>query len=200
MKNIAFALSLFLALPAMAKEQGQTVAIDLESSVLKWTGRKVTGMHNGTIKLKSGQIQLAKGAVSGGEFEIDMNSLANEDIPEGKTREKLVGHLKSDDFFSVEKHPTAKFIITKVKAFPKAKPDGSTHNVSGKLTIKGITHPVAFPAAIKIGDGKAEAKGTVSLDRTKWNVRYGSKKFIKDIGDKAIHDNFDVELNLVGKI
>lgn len=196
MKKLAFALSLFLALPAMA----DTIDLDLSSSILKWNATKVTGAHNGTVKLKSGKIALNKGAITGGDFEIDMTTLDNEDIPAGKTRDKLVGHLKSDDFFGVEKFPTAQFKITKVKAFPKPKPDGSTHNISGKLTIKGITHPVAFPAVIKLEKGKAEANGKVSLDRTKWDIRYGSKKFIKDIGDKAIHDNFDVELHLVGKI
>jgi polyisoprenoid-binding protein YceI len=182
-----------------AKDSSQTVNLDLNSSVLNWTGKKVTGAHNGTIKLKSGQAVLSGNALVGGNFEVDMTSLQNDDIDNPGSKEKLVGHLKSDDFFSVEKFPTALFKITSVKALTPEKPGQPTHEITGDLTIKGITHPVTFPAVVSIKDGKAEATGSVVVDRTKWDVRYGSGKFFDNLGDKVIYDDFTVDLHLVGK-
>ncbi|MBI2070968.1 MAG: YceI family protein [Elusimicrobia bacterium] len=191
------------AAPAKGKKTGaagQTVKLDLSSSVIRWTGRKVTGEHNGTIRLKSGKATLAKGALAGGQFEIDMMSIANEDIQNPSSNAKLVNHLKSSDFFDVENHPTASFKIKKVTALPSARPDGSTHEISGDLSIKGIAHPIAFPAAVEIAKGKVRASGSVSIDRTKWDVRYGSGKFFDNLGDKAIDDRVEIEINLAGTV
>jgi polyisoprenoid-binding protein YceI len=166
------------------------IPISVKDSVIKWHGTKVTGEHFGAVRLQSGEIVLKGDEVVGGQFEADMNS-----ISEVEGNKKLEGHLKSADFFEVEKYPTSKFVIKKVSKLKK--PEGeNTHSVSGNLTIKGKTHPVTFPAKITVSKESAQAKATMKLDRTRWDVRYGSGKFFKGIGDKAIHDEFTLELDL----
>jgi polyisoprenoid-binding protein YceI len=178
----------------------KTVPLDVEASVLKWTGKKLTGAHNGTVKLKGGQVALAGKGLAGGEFEIDMTSIQNLDLQDPAYKAKLEGHLKSDDFFGVEKHPTARFKISKIRRLPGAMADQPTHEITGDLTIKGITRPVTFPSVIQIKDGKARAAGTVTVDRSQFDVRYGSQKFFPNIGDKIIYDEFTIELDVVGSL
>lgn len=173
----------------------KTLTIDASASTLKWIGKKVTGQHDGTVNLKSGQVLMDKGALTGGEFVVDMTTIKVDDLKDADSNAKLTGHLKSDDFFSVEKNPTALFKIT--QAAPGAVK--GTHSVTGDLTIKGVTHPVTFPVTVTEKDGKTQAKGTVSVDRTKYDIKYGSGKFFKGLGDKVIHDDFTIELTLVAK-
>lgn len=183
-----------------AKAEANTYKVDATQSNLAWNGKKVTGEHNGTIKLSNGALQVNKNKVVGGTIEIDMNSMVNLDIVDKEYNSKLIGHLKSDDFFSVEKHPRATFKITNVTPIKGAKADAPNYNVQGNLTIKGITNPVTFPAQIALNGNTITAKsGAVSLDRTKWDIRYGSKSFFANIGDKAIHDDFTVQFNVVAK-
>lgn len=204
MKKV-IALSLLLAFsPAFAaskpaKAKKQTVKLDTSASVLKWTGRKITGSHDGTIKLKQGTVTLVNGAITGGELVVDMKSIENRDVASAEYKAKLVNHLKNDDFFSVDKFPTAKFKISAVEPLKEAK-DGATHTITGDLTIKGITNAVSFPATVSVDGKTAQAKGTAIIDRTKWDIRYGSGKFFENLGDKTIHDDFDIEFQLSGKV
>lgn len=177
---------------------GKTVEIDPAKSKVGWTGKKVAGQHNGTVSVKSGQVDLEGDTLKGGEVLIDMSSIKNEDLKDPEFNAKLTGHLKSDDFFGVEQHPTSKFKISSIKAL-KGKKD-ATHEISGDLTIKGVTHPVSFPAKIEVKDGTASAKGKLKIDRTKYNVKYGSGKFFENLGDKMINDEFELDLDLKSKI
>ena len=187
-----FGAALMIALPLLAS--AKPVAIDTATSKLSWVGKKVTGQHNGTVNLKGGEIDLEGSTLKGGQFEIDMSSIKVLDITDAKNNEKLTGHLKSDDFFGVDKHPTAKFKITSVKPL-KGKKDANVE-VTGDLTVKGQTKPITFPAMVDVKDGKGFAKGNISVDRTLFNVRYGSGKFFENLGDKMINDNFDIALDL----
>lgn len=160
--------------------------VDPAKSTITWIGKKVTGSHNGTIALQSGTLNVDGKKVTGGTFTIDMNSIKDAD---GSA--KLEGHLKADDFFGTAKYPTSTFVITKV----------ADNNVTGNLTIKGITKPVTFPATISVNtDGTVSAlAGKITVDRTKYDIRYGSKSFFDSIGDKAIDDNFEIAVKLVAK-
>ena len=168
------------------------VKVDTKSSQIAWVGKKVTGQHNGIVNIKSGALQMEEGQVTGGSFVIDMTSIDVLDL-EGEYKGKLMGHLKSDDFFSVESHPTAKFVITSLN---KSEATDATHFAAGDLTIKGITNKITFPANVTIVDGKANVKATLELDRTKWNVRYGSGSFFDGLGDNMIYDDFELTVNL----
>ncbi len=187
-KSLAiFVLALSLSTSVFAGTQ----KVDTAKSSVKWLGKKVTGEHFGSIAVKEGSLEVANGKVSGGKVVIDMQSLAVEDIKDAGMNGKLVGHLKSDDFFGVATFPTAELVVTKVES------NGSNHTFSGNLTIKGITNPATFTAT-SAKDGKSTVyKGKLTIDRSKYNVRYGSKSFFDNLGDKAIYDEFTLDFSLV---
>jgi polyisoprenoid-binding protein YceI len=184
----------------VAKAAANTYKIDPSQSKVAWNGKKVAGEHNGTINIAAGSFQVAKNKVVGGTVEIDMNSITNLDITDKEYNQKLVGHLKSDDFFSAEKHPKASFKITSLTPIKGAKAGAANYTAKGNLTIKGISNPVSFPVNVAVkGTTITATSDAVVLDRSKWDIRYGSKTFFANIGDKAIHDDFTVQFNVVAK-
>ena len=191
MKKLALALATaVLSTTAFA----QTMKVNTTDSKLEWVGEKVTGKHWGTVNISGGTIEVKDGKITGGEIHVDMTTINVEDL-EGDSKAKLTGHLKSDDFFSVEKNPKVKFVITKVKADSKLK-NGNTHTITGELTIKGNTETISFPARVNMEDGEMTAFASFKLDRTKWDIRYGSGSFFDNLGDKTIYDEFQVKFNI----
>ncbi|MEY3343600.1 MAG: hypothetical protein RL090_1284 [Bacteroidota bacterium] len=172
--------------------------VDTQKSSVEWYAEKVTGKHNGLINLKSGQLLNNHGRF-GGSFVMDMTSLVCTDLKDG-SKAKLEGHLKSDDFFSVQKHPTASFEITSMSPISGAKAGAPNYTVSGKMTIKGITNDITFPANVTIAGATMMATADIKIDRSKYDIRYGSKSFFSDIGDKAIFDDFTLKVKLVGSL
>ena len=184
----------------VTKAAGTPYKVDAAQSKVAWNGKKVTGEHNGTINIAGGSFQVAKNKVVGGSVDIDMNSIVNLDLADKEYNQKLVGHLKSEDFFSAEKHPKATFKITSLTPIKGAAAGAANYTANGNLTIKGITKPVTFPVNVAVNGNTITAKSdAVVLDRTKWDIRYGSKSFFSNIGDKAIHDDFTVQFNVVAK-
>lgn len=162
---------------------------DTTKTKLLWLGEKVTGQHAGTIKLQSGWLNWKDNKIVSGEFNIDMTSLKD-----SEDNKKLQGHLKSDDFFGVEKFPAAKLVITGSTPFDKG-----TGIVSGTLTIKGVTNPIEFKTAMQKKDDGIWFYSNIVLDRTKYNIRYGSGSFFDNLGDKTIYDEFNLKVNLLVK-
>lgn len=160
--------------------------VDVKASTVTWTGEKVTGSHTGTIDLESGYFLMEDEKIVGGEFVMDMSSIQVTDLS-GDSKGKLEGHLKSEDFFGVENHPTSKLVIT--SAAPKG---NGKYGIVGNLTIKNETHPITFDLNLH----KDSATANLTIDRSKYNVRYGSGSFFDNLGDKTIYDNFDLEVNL----
>lgn len=188
---------LFVAQVAIADKDGKaavTFKVDASKSVLKWNGKKVTGEHYGTIQLKEGSFTLDGTKLTKGSFVADMNSIVCEDLKDQNFNQKLVGHLKSDDFFSVASHPTASFTMTKATMTGAGK-----YDVTGNLTIKGITKPVTFPVTVKVTGAGAEASGKIVVDRAKYDMKFRSKSFFDaaTLGDNLIYDDFTIEVNLV---
>ena len=160
----------------------ETKEIITEKSTLVWKGYKVTGSHHGTVDIQSGSLIFKEGVLTGGSVTINMSSIESQDL-QGEYKGKLEGHLKSDDFFGVENHPTATLTLTNVK------PDGkNAYTAKGNLTIKGITNQVDLE--ISVYGNKANA--TMKVDRSKFDVRYGSTSFFDGLKDKAIYDEFDL--------
>ncbi len=184
-KNIA--LALFLAAGSLAVT-AQTKNIDVKKSDIKWVGTKLSGKHDGTVSFKEGALAFKSGKLSGGNFTIDMNSITVTDLKAGQGKEKLEGHLKNDDFFATDKHPTAKIEFKTIAAKPN-----NVYTVTADLTIKGKTSPVSFDLNV----GKNSATTSFKIDRTKYDVKYGSKSFFEGLGDNVIYDEFDVTVNLV---
>ncbi|MAT54840.1 MAG: lipid-binding protein [Saprospirales bacterium] len=170
----------------------ETYRVDTAQSQLTWKAYKVTGEHEGTINLKSGNLQFQDGKLTGGSFIIDMTSINNTDM-EGKMKAKLEGHLKSADFFDVENHPTASFVIT--KAISRGTP--GDYKIVGNLTIKNHTKEIKFLAKVNEEGGKLVAEADITVDRADFDVRYGSGSFFDDLGDRTIYDEFDVHVKLV---
>ena len=167
-------------------------SISAEDSNVAWKGYKVTGEHTGTIKVKSGDLTFGEnGALTGGKIVIDMTSIKVTDL-EGEWAGKLEGHLKSGDFFGVEKFPTAELVITKVAA--KGTP--GDYKVTGNLTIKETTKEIRFYAHLDETGGNINATADIKIDRSDFDVRYGSGSFFDNLGDKTIYDEFDLSVNL----
>jgi polyisoprenoid-binding protein YceI len=167
--------------------------IDTIESVVTWKCSMSvgTGEHSGYVDISKGELMIGKGRLVGGTVEINMNSIANEFH---RTNNKLVNHLKSSDFFDVDKFPRSTFAVTQV-----APAKGENISVTGDLTIKGITHPVTFPATLEVKDGMVNAKGKVIIDRTQWDVRYRSGKFFDNLADGAISDDIEFDVKIVAK-
>ena len=168
---------------------GEVKDVNLAESTIEWKGKKIIGpgKHHGTLGLKSGSLQFDGDALTGGSFVIDMTTLTNLDMAGKKGAGRLEGHLKSDDFFSVETYPEATLNITNVAA------SDNGYDITADLTIKGTTAPITFTAAVAANSATAE----ITVDRTIYKVKYGSGKFFDNLGDKAISDNFDLVVNLV---
>lgn len=163
-----------------------------DESKIVWLGKKVTGEHRGMITLASGALQFNGEQLTGGSFEIDMNSITNSDIEGDEYKQKLVGHLKSDDFFGVEKFPKASFVIKTVESKKAGK-----YVVKGDITIKGITKSIEFPAQVTVLDSKSTATASITIDRSEFDVKYGSGSFFENLGDKMIYDDFTLDITLV---
>jgi polyisoprenoid-binding protein YceI len=183
-----------------AAKKGTAYKVNTAASDMTWVGKKVTGQHNGNIKLANGQVFVAGSKLTGGNFEIDMNSITCTDLTDAEYNGKLIGHLKSDDFFSTAKYPKAKFNITSLTPIKGATAGNPNYNVKGNLTIKGITNPIEFPATVLVDKkGTVSAKGNMVVDRTKYDIKYGSASIFDSLGDKAIYDDMEIGFNVVAK-
>ena len=169
--------------------ENQNFEIVSTQSNIDWVGRKVTGAHNGTIAVKEGELILNDGKLAGGKIIVDTASIKILDITDPVTNAQFAGHLGSDDFFSIEKYPEATLEITSV----------SGNHVKGNLTIKGITHPVAFDVAINVNGDQLIATGKLVIDRTKYEMRFRSGNFFKDLGDTLIYNDFELNVSVTAK-
>ncbi len=183
-------LGLLLAL-TLREAAAQTYTVDTNESRLEWKARKVTGSHNGILLIKSGELTITDGQLSGGNFEMDMTTIRVLDLTNRNMNEKLLNHLKSDDFFSVETYPTSTFVIT--SATPK---EDSNYAITGDLTIKGTTAPITFDAAVTMDDNSVSALATITYDRTVYDIQYGSGSFFSNLGDTMINDEVEMTANL----
>lgn len=184
--SLALAIVFGASATASTPIDGEKKEVKTKESKVTWKAYKVTGSHTGTVDLKEGALMFDGDKLTGGEFVVNMASLISTDL-EGEYKGKLEGHLKSDDFFGVETHPTSKLVFTKVKASGK-----NSYEITGDLTIKGITKPVTFDVSIY----GSKATATLKVDRAEYNVRYGSGSFFDNLGDKTIYDEFDLVVDL----
>lgn len=203
MKRQIFTFTLTIILTTISGAlTGQSVKIDTDESKIKWIGKKPTGEHTGHLKLREGTLQITNNEVNGGSFVLDMNSITNIDLKDEKSNNKLVTHLKSPDFFDVQKFPTAKFVVTKVDRINNGAriERKATHRIEGDLTMKGITKKVSFDASINVLNGKYTANTSpFTIDRTDWGVNYQSKSIMAGLRDEFINDDMTVAIELVSE-
>jgi hypothetical protein len=169
--------------------ENQKFEIVSTQSNIDWVGRKVTGAHNGTIAVKAGELILNDGKLIAGKFIIDTTTIKILDITDPATNAQFAGHLASDDFFSIEKYPEATLEITSV----------SGNHVEGNLTIKGITNPVGFDVTTHVNGDQFTAAGKLVIDRTRYEMKFRSGNFFKDLGDTLIYNDFELDINVTAK-
>ena len=188
MKKVSLILTaLVMSIASFAAPKA--VKVNTAASSIAWYAEKVTGKHNGTVGISAGALNVNGNKLVGGNFTIDLKTIKALDITDPGYNQKFIGHITSGDFFEVEKFPSASFVITKIAG----------NQVTGNLTIKGITKSISFPAEISVKGGKVAAKATITIDRTDYNIQYGSKKFFDSIGDKAIMDDFKLVVSLISE-
>lgn len=180
-----------------AEVMGENLIVDTQASSINWKGFKPGGSHHGTISVKEGSLVTGANDSLAGSFVIDMNSIINEDLTDAETNAKLVGHLKSADFFDVEKYPTSNFVITNVKPLATAN-DSVTHIISGNLKMKDAEKNISFGAKVTKDGTKYTAKSVpFTIDRSQWNIKYGSKSFFDDLKDNFINDEIELQITIV---
>ena len=191
-----FILPIFLAfcfstLSMASEAPPTTLRIVPSTSEVKWTARKVTGKHTGTVSIKEGKVEMNDGMLTNASVTIDMTSIAVDELT-GNSKTKLEGDLKSDAFFGVDKYPTASLVTTSIIPM-----DEGDYRIKANLTSRGITHPITFDAQV-IPDGKKyRAMAKLVVDRTLYDVKYGSGKFFDNLGDSTIYDDFDLAISLM---
>lgn len=188
---ISFLLTSFVFAAHAGLPIGDPVKLFVKESTLEWTGKKITGKHNGTLAISEGSLTFHDSVLTGGSFVIDMTTITVSDLS-GNGKAKLEGHLKSDDFFGVATYPTATLVVKDAKSL-----GSGNYDILADLTIKGITNPIDFKATVKPQGTSMLATATITVDRTLYNVRYGSGKFFQDLGDSTIHDEFELVVTLV---
>ncbi|TYA57531.1 YceI family protein [Formosa maritima] len=178
--------------PVEKTEVSTKYIVNTDGSTIMWTGHKPTGSHNGTISLESGVLTMNNDVLESGTFLINMNSINVMDIPvEDEKHAKLTGHLKSPDFFDVEKFPASAFEVTGIVTT-----EGKTM-LSGNLKMKDTINNITIPVTItKNGDTLDITSETFTIDRSKWNVQYGSKSFFDNLGDKFINDDIELQIKV----
>lgn len=185
-QKVILLLAAILVLGAHGFAQDYKVLPD--KSIIRWSGKKIGKNHLGKVSLKEGSFTLKSDKFVAGQFVIDMATIVDEDLTDPNWNAKLIGHLKSNDFFAVEKFPTATLRIKESTEFVK-----DEANVTADLTIKGATHPVIF----KVKRSGDVFQATVTFDRSQYDVRYGSGKFFENLGDSAIEDMIPLDVTLV---
>lgn len=166
----------------------QSKKIDASKSTITWIGKKVTGKHDGTLKVKDGNLIFKKNKLVGGTVNVDMTSIIVTDIPSGKGKEDLEGHLKADDFFGTSKFPTATIVFKSI-----GEKAAGIYSITADLTIKGITNPIKFEMATTANTAATSLK----IDRTKYGIKYNSGNFFQNLGDKTISDEFELNVALI---
>jgi polyisoprenoid-binding protein YceI len=165
--------------------------IDTKESVVGWKGSNPFGPHTGYVKISKGELMMEDGQLAGGTVEVDMTTIEDENH---KSNSGLIEHLKDPDFFDVKIFPFSAITITKVASI-----NVEDKEITGNLTIKGITRPVTFPAKIEVKDGIVKANGKLVIDRTDWGIRYNSGKFFDNLADETISDSIEFNIRIVAK-
>lgn len=170
----------------------EIATVNTSESTITWRAKKVAGQHHGKVPITSATLDYQNGKILGGTFEMDMTSLTVEDITDPGSNKRLTDHLKSDDFFSVEKHNKSTFKITEAKTS-----NGKDYQLTGDLTIKNITKPITFPASVTVNGGKITATGKLTFDRTDYDIKFRSGSYFENLADKMIYDDVELDVKLV---
>jgi polyisoprenoid-binding protein YceI len=189
---LSIVLSALTVFAFSTKPHIDNVRVNTENSTVKWIGSKVASSHEGNVKIAKGSLSIDHGTLVGGEFSINMNSIVCTDLEPDKGGNKIVKHLKNEDFFNVEEFPLATINIIRA-----VKDKQNTYKILADLTIKGITNPITFQASVDINGVNFLAKAKIKIDRTKWDITYNSGNFFENLGDYLIKDEIEFDIFLL---
>ena len=164
----------------------KVIPVNAQKSTVKWKANKVTGSHEGLINIKTANLNFDNDVLTGGEVTIDMSSINCTDLS-GPYKNKLEDHLNSGDFFNIADYPSSTLMIKKCSTVNENK-----YTVIADLTIKNITESIEFEAELS----NNVATAILDIDRTKFDIKYGSGSFFENLGDKMIDDNFNLTVNI----
>jgi rhodanese-related sulfurtransferase/polyisoprenoid-binding protein YceI len=174
--------------------------IDTAESRIEWIGRNLLNKHYGQIALSAGKLRFDQGQLASGEFTFDIRSITCENLKGDSLHDVLINHLLSDDFFDAERYPEARFIITGTQPITGATPGSPNLSVRGELNLKNLSRPVEFVATSGLTDeGKPAAQAAFAIDRTLWNVLYGSGKYFRNLGAHLVNDLIEIQLRVLTK-
>jgi polyisoprenoid-binding protein YceI len=182
---------LILSILALNLSPLETVPVNTQKSTIEWEGGSATTTHNGLISLKSGNLEISDGKLTGGTFEVDMTSITNLDVSEAY-RGKLENHLKSEDFFDADAFPTAQLII--VKATEEKE---NLYRIIADFTVRDITKSIEFDATLTPSGNSYKASANFTFDRSEYEVKHRSGSFFMDLGDKLIYDEIKVAISVI---
>jgi len=174
--------------------------LDTETSLVRWTGRNLFNHHQGTLKLSGGHIDVQNGVLQSARFTLDMNSIACEDLVDTAYNAMLIRHLRDDDFFSVDRFPTAEFICDRADPLQSCTPGTPNYTLHGTITLRGVTQPLSFPAVIAAADADhLTGQAQFELDRTQFGSHYGSGKLFAFLGKHVVNDHVHLHLKVQAK-
>jgi len=171
--------------------------VNTAESLIEWTGRNIAGKHTGTLKLSSGEVAVEGGKATSGHFLIDMKSINNSDLPDQTMAAMLVSHLLSEDFFEVNKHPEGRLTISSMEPIEESSTGRPNYTVKGRLKLKDVERPIEFPALVGTQNNSIIAQADFDIDRTEWNVIYGSGRFFENLGMHLVNDLVSIQLKIV---
>ncbi len=175
-------------------------SVNPDKSTLEWIGRNLNTTHRGTIRIDRGHVSIAGGELAGGQVALDMRSIQNSNLENPAMRQMLEAHLKSDDFFDVQRHPVAELKILSAKRIPQATPGAPNYDMTAQLTVKGVSRSIAYPAIVSLAaDGALTTVAQIEIDRTQWNVRYGSGHFFQMLGKHLVNDAITLLAKIVAE-
>jgi polyisoprenoid-binding protein YceI len=171
--------------------------VDVETSVVRWTGRNLFNHHQGTVKLAGGRIEVQNGALKAASFTLDMNRIVCEDLVDTAYNALLIRHLRDDDFFAVDRFPTAEFVCERAEPLPACTPGTPNYTLHGAMKLRGVTQPLSFPAVIAAADADhLTGQAQFELDRTQFGSHYGSGKLFAFLGKHVVNDHIHLHIKL----
>ncbi len=174
--------------------------VDLETSIVRWTGRNLFNHHSGTVRLAGGQIEVANGQLLRASFSLDMNSIACEDLVDSTYNAMLIRHLRDEDFFAVDRFPTADFVCESAHAIDSASPGLPNHTLQGSLTLRGMTQSLSIPAVVAASNADhLTGQAQFEIDRTQFGSHYGSGRLFAFLGKHVVNDHIHLHVKLHAK-
>lgn len=183
-----------------AEPLNEVFEASIEKSSVRWGGRNLLNQHNGVVGLEKATLKLENDQLVGGAAVIDMTRIECEDIEDPSMAQMLIGHLRTDDFFLVEKYPAADFELLSAEAIPESHPGVPNYNIEGSFTLRGHTQQIRFPATLGKNDAVVALQASFDIDRVLWNSKYGSAKIYEALGKHVVNDLISISFQFIAPI